>query len=229
MLYLIESPSFWPEEESFLKVGYTKNKSTWEKRLAAYNTHNPCFSILGVIEDGSKDFETGIHRYLLRNSWRSDMVNLDRLEFEGEWLDYDQRFVDMFKKLQGVDELVSSVESEFLSDISLLNISKVDLFETAVRFIYNFFDDTKENTINNLEEKESRTRSLIDIYYHHLSINTSMDQLNLLVSVLKSNSENDFYFDYNRSRFLTIDREFIPRFITPLKEIESRLLDLLFP
>ena len=220
MLYLIESPGFLPDDKPFLKVGYTKNKSTWVKRLSAYNTHNPCFSILGVIENGSKDFETAIHRYLIRNSYRSDEVDMDRLNFESEWFEYDQRLVDVFNKLQDIENLVSNVEDEFSKDVSLFScISRVDLFEVAFRLVYEYFDSTKEEVFDVLSKKERSSKSLEEFFNRE----AKEEHVYAMIKVDEASRDSCFSLTY----LVRLTDSLV--LVAPLKEVEFRVFSLLFP
>ena len=94
MLYFIKS-------SNFLKIGYSENMSSLIKRIKAYRTHNPDFTILQIVSNGSKSDEIKLH-HILRD-----------YQYYTEWF-YDSQYVhniwnnytkDM-KKLN-VDEIIS--------------------------------------------------------------------------------------------------------------------------
>lgn len=66
MLYLIKSGNY-------LKVGYTKDKTTYYNRMQSYQTNNPDIEILEVVEDGTLKDEKYLHEllkeYKHRNEW----------------------------------------------------------------------------------------------------------------------------------------------------------------
>lgn len=76
MVYLIQSGKY-------LKIGYAENLMS---RLKAYDTHNPDYQLLGVI-DGDKTVEKEIHNkfsYLrVKGEWFQDSKEIRR-EFRGE-------------------------------------------------------------------------------------------------------------------------------------------------
>lgn len=61
MIYLIESGDYY-------KIGYAENL---EKRLKAYNTHNPDYKVVDTIE-GSKYYETLLHKLCAEYNKRSE-------------------------------------------------------------------------------------------------------------------------------------------------------------
>lgn len=75
MLYLIKS-------SSYIKVGYTTNIN---KRLCAYNTCNPDYELIDVVE-GSKQDESEFHQ----------LISQYRYKFE--WFYYNDYIIDMWNK-----------------------------------------------------------------------------------------------------------------------------------
>lgn len=69
MLYFIKS-------QKYLKIGYTKDKSTYNTRMKSYKTHNPNFKIIDVKVDGTKEDESKLHKllskYLYYTEWFHD-------------------------------------------------------------------------------------------------------------------------------------------------------------
>lgn len=65
MIYIIKSTDY-------IKVGYSQDEETLEKRINSYNTHNPEYIILNVYE-GSKNNEHDLHvllsEYKYKNEW----------------------------------------------------------------------------------------------------------------------------------------------------------------
>ena len=89
MIYIIKSTDY-------LKVGYSQDEETLERRIINYNTHNPEYIILSVYE-GSKNNEHDLH------------VLLSEYKYKSEWFLYNanvltiiQRYIKN-KKLKAFD------------------------------------------------------------------------------------------------------------------------------
>lgn len=65
MLYFIKS-------QNYLKIGYTKDKSTYFKRINDYKTHNPEFKVLDVVKDGTSKDEINLHHLLVKYSYYTE-------------------------------------------------------------------------------------------------------------------------------------------------------------
>ena len=87
MLYFIKS-------QDYLKIGYTKDEITYNKRLSTYKTHNPDFKVLDVVKEGNSKDEIELHRLLKEHSYYGVKFypNLKILEKYGYLL---TRFLDI--------------------------------------------------------------------------------------------------------------------------------------
>lgn len=65
MLYFIKS-------QKYLKIGYTKDESTYHKRISTYKTHNPEFEVLDVVLDGTLEDEDKLHQLLTKYSYYTE-------------------------------------------------------------------------------------------------------------------------------------------------------------
>lgn len=77
MLYFIKS-------QKFLKIGYTKDRITYQERMNTYCTHNPDFVVIDVTEDGTLNDEKRLHKLLKDYNYRLEWF-YDRPEIHDIW------------------------------------------------------------------------------------------------------------------------------------------------
>lgn len=95
MIYIIKSTDY-------LKVGYSQDEETLERRINNYNTHNPEYIILNVYE-GSKNNEHDLH------------VLLSEYKYKNEWFLYNGNVLTTIQKY---------IKSKKLKAFDLGNINK---------------------------------------------------------------------------------------------------------
>lgn len=95
MIYVIKSTDY-------IKVGYSQDEETLERRINSYNTHNPEYIILNVYE-GSKNNEHDLH------------VLLSEYKYKNEWFLYNGNVLTTIQKY---------IKSKKLKAFDLGNINK---------------------------------------------------------------------------------------------------------
>lgn len=78
MIYIIKSTDY-------IKVGYSQDEETLERRINNYNTHNPEYIILNVYE-GSKNNEHDLH------------VLLSEYKYKSEWFLYNANVLTIIQR-----------------------------------------------------------------------------------------------------------------------------------
>ena len=78
MIYIIKSTDY-------IKVGYSQDEETLERRINNYNTHNPEYIILSVYE-GSKNNEHDLH------------VLLSEYKYKSEWFLYNANVLTIIQR-----------------------------------------------------------------------------------------------------------------------------------
>lgn len=108
MLYLIKQQG---KEESYLKIGYTKDI---KERIKAYNTHNANFELIEVIE-GEKDIETLAHEILLQFKYKGEWyIENNEIYLIWEICKQESKLRKLEQKLDELEKNCNSLKNSFL-------------------------------------------------------------------------------------------------------------------
>lgn len=114
MLYLLKSGIYY-------KIGYTKNIQSLNKRIKAYNTHNPEYEFLGSCE-GSRQLEKQLHKQLnLKNN---------------EWSDNEKLTLSLWNKIKSPEFKISQLTRKIEVLTKIINLQE-QLLESNKREIKN--------------------------------------------------------------------------------------------
>lgn len=166
MLYLIKS-------SKYLKIGYTKNINN---RLAAYNTCNPDYELLDVVE-GTEQDEQDFHKII------------SEYKYKGEWFYFNQEILNIWNKKYN-KQIIYNLDKE-LSELEFKN-AELDYREQALYYRENFILNNLKNlldqkqSINNYLEEELEKNSMN--YYIQL-IKTKDEMILQLSNLIKDFAE----------------------------------------
>ena len=131
MIYLIESSTYY-------KIGYAKDVN---KRMKAYNTHNPDFKLIDTLE-GTKEVENTLHKlcknYQVKSEWfhKKEEVLLiwDTYKKFSEYL--NKTISENSKKIKEIGTQIEAVEADRKSVEKLINIQQ-KLIDQYQQFLEN--------------------------------------------------------------------------------------------
>lgn len=113
MLYFIKS-------QNYLKIGYTKDADTYNRRIKDYRTHNPEMEIIEVTLEGSLKDEKTLHSLLKKFQYRAEWF-YENSEIYKIWKNYT-------KDIQKVSKFYNEV---FIKDSKEITSSKQYIIQNS--------------------------------------------------------------------------------------------------
>lgn len=156
MLYFIKS-------QNYLKIGYTQNENTYSKRINTYRTHNPNFSVLDVVLEGTSKDETKLHLLLNKYSYYTEWFH-DCPEVRKIWKNYTEnmtRINPKDKEKESIKELqknyvTSNKLEKIQEDVNTVFgnecIMTGDEIKSTLKEIYSYYGAKTYVEIKNLKK-----------------------------------------------------------------------------